>query len=302
MHGAHTVNLKWLEHLVAVEEEGSLAAAARRVHLSQPALTRSIQALEAEVGMALCDRGARGVTLTEAGRMAANRARRILFETRCLTRDLALVHEHQIGSVRLGLGPLPAVILLPDVLCAMYRDSPKLRVVAQVDAAQTLLAALHAEQLDFIVAERRTMPVSTALKVQRLLPEQSGLFVRSGHAFCEGRVTRDQVREAALVSVPLPAGVHEQLRTSLGCKPGEDLPFQVESNDFRALAHLTCQSDAVLLAPVRAIRKELKSGVLVRLELPVAATMEFAIVHLAQRTLAPAAQRVVAAIEAASFL
>ena len=99
------MNLKRLEHLIAVAEEGSVAGAARRVHLSQPALTRSIQALELEAGMPLCDRGTRGVMLTAAGRMVVERARRILFETRCLTRDLTLVRQHVIGNVHFGLGP-----------------------------------------------------------------------------------------------------------------------------------------------------------------------------------------------------
>src|SRR3954468_15583695 len=61
--GRIALNLKRLEHLIAVVEAGSLAAGARRVHLSQPALTRSIQALEAQAGLPLCERGPRGVKL-----------------------------------------------------------------------------------------------------------------------------------------------------------------------------------------------------------------------------------------------
>ncbi len=125
---------------------------------------------------------------------------------------------------------------------------------------------------------------------------------RSAVLLCRKRVTRAQVREAALISVPLPARVHQQLRKTLGCKPGENLQFQVESNDFRALAHLARHSETILLAPVRAICEELESGALVRLELPefAGSTMDFDIVHLAQRTLAPAAQRAVTTIEAAT--
>jgi len=294
------LNLKWLEHLIAIEEEGSMAAAARRVHLSQPALTRSIQGLEAEAGVALCDRRARGVTLTMAGRMAADRARRILFETRCLERDLTLVREHQIGNVQIGLGPLPAVILLPDMLCTMHRDWPKLRISAEVKSAPVLLTALHAEKLDFIIVERRAIPMEAELKVWRLRPDPSGLFVRADHPLSGKRVTRAEVREAMLVSVPLPAQGHALLRKVLGCKPGESLPFQVESNDFHALAQLTCQTDVVLLAPARALRKELETGALIQLDLLEfsGATMEFAVVHLAQRTLSPAAERAIAAIDA----
>lgn len=296
------MNLKRLEHLIAVAEEGSLAAAARRVHLSQPALTRSIQALEAEAGMPLFDRGARGVTLTSAGRMVAERARRILFETRCLSRDLALVQQHEIGSVQLGMGPFPAAILLPEVLSAMNRQWPKLRVTAEVNSAPALLAALHAETLDFLVAEHRTIPPVAELEVRRLRPERSGWYVRPDHPLSRGRVTPALLREAALVSVTLPPYGHGQLRRLLGCRPGETLPLQVECNDFRALAHLARHSDAVLLAPARALRAELEAGALVPLELAgsPAMTVEFVIVRLAQRTLSPAAERAVAVVEAAA--
>ncbi|MDF3832120.1 LysR family transcriptional regulator [Cupriavidus basilensis] len=294
------MNLKRLEYLIAVAEEGSLAAAARRVHLSQPALTRSIQALEAEAGMPLFDRGARGVSLTSAGRMVAERARRILFETRCLARDLTLVSQHEIGSVQLGMGPFPAAILLPEVLSTMSRDWPKLRITAEVNSAPALLAALHAETLDFVVAERRTIPPVAELEVRRLRPERSGWFVRPDHPLCRGRsrVTPAQLREAALVSVTLPPYGHGQLRRLLGCRPGESLPFQVECNDFRALTRLACHSDAVLLAPARALKAELEAGALVALDLAgsPAMTVEFVVVHLAQRTLSPAAERAVTVV------
>ncbi|WP_420998242.1 LysR family transcriptional regulator [Cupriavidus sp. 30B13] len=295
------MNLKRLEHLIAVAEEGSLAAASRRVHLSQPALTRSIQALEAEAGMPLCDRGARGVTLTAAGRMVAERARRILFEARCLSRDLTLVREHEIGSVRFGLGPFPAAILLPEVLGALNRDWPKLRIAAEVGNAPALLDALRAETLDFLVAERRTIPQDVELTVRAMPPEPSGWFVRPAHPLAGARVTPAQLRDAMLVSVPFPEYGHGQLRRLLGCRPGESLPFHVESNDLRALTLLACRSDAILLAPERALREELASGALQALELPGAAgtPLHFVIAHLAQRTLSPAAERAVAAVMAA---
>ena len=293
------MNLKRLEHLVAVAEEGSLAAAARRVHLSQPALTRSIQTLEEEAGAVLFDRGTRGVTLTAVGRMVTERARRILFEAHCLTRDLTLVRQHEIGSVQIGLGAFPAAILLPEMLCELHRQWPRLRIATEVSHPAALLEALHAEQVDFVVVEHSTVPTSPELEIQRLPAESGGLFVRKGHPLAGRAVSLPTVREAALASVVFPPETHERLRKVLRCKPGEALPFQVESNDFRALTYLVKHADAVLLAPARAVREEVEVGNLIPLDVPdlPAVTMQFAIVRLAQRTLSPAAERAVAAIE-----
>jgi DNA-binding transcriptional LysR family regulator len=295
------MNLKRLEHLVAVAEEGSLAAAARRVHLSQPALTRSIQALEDEAGAVLFDRGARGVTLTTVGRMVTERARRILFESGCLARDLALVRQHEIGSVRIGLGAFPAAILLPELLSQLHRQWPKLRIATEVSHPGALLDALHAEQVDFVVIEQSTVPTAAELEVVRLPAGPGGVYARAGHPLAAGPVSLATLHEAALVSVVFPPDTHERLRKLLRCKPGEELPFQVESNDFRALTHLVRHADALLLAPARAVREELvEAGRLVALDIPELPeiTMQFAIVRLAQRTLSPAAERAVAVIEA----
>jgi DNA-binding transcriptional LysR family regulator len=293
------VNLKRLEQLIAVAEEGSVAAAARRVHLSQPALTRSIQVLEEEAGLQLCDRGARGATLTAAGRMVVARAQRILFETRCLRRDLTLLRQHVIGSVQVGFGPFAAASLLPELLCNLHRDWPKLNVTADINDASVLLQALHAEMLDLMVVSPRVIPQTADLEVHRLRPEQAGFFVRASHPLCgAGQVTPTQLREAALVSAPFPPRGQAALRKLLGCRSDDKLPFRLESNDLRALTHLACHSDAILLAPVRALRTEVAAGALVQLEIgdSDALALQFAVVHLAQRTLSPAALRTLEAL------
>ncbi len=300
MRETHTLNLRRLEHLVAVAEEGSLAAAARRVHLSQPALTRSIQALEAEAGMALVDRSARGVTLTAAGKMATERARRILFETRCLARDLMLTQQHEMGGVEFGVGPFSAATLLPEVLCALQRDWPKLRVKAVVGDGPALFAALRAEQLDFVVVDHRTIPVGEDLEARRLAREEVGCFARRNHPLGRRDVSVAQIHEAVLVSVLFPDHAREQLRKALRCRPGENVPFQVESNDVSALAYLASRSDAVLIAPKRALATQLRSGDLVQLSVPDMRSMvaQFSIARLTPRTLSPAAERAVAAFVA----
>src|SRR3982074_1764810 len=104
----HEVNSRRLTHLIALAEEGSFARAAQRVHLSQPALSRSIQTLEEEIGLRLFDRAARGVAITSAGKLILWRARRVLFETRCLARDVELLKTHEFGQLRAGLGPYAA--------------------------------------------------------------------------------------------------------------------------------------------------------------------------------------------------
>src|SRR3954463_12987035 len=102
------VDLKRLGHLVALADECHFARAAARVHLSQPAFSRSIQLLEDQVGMRLFDRETGNVQATPAGLFLADRARKLLFDARNLQRDTELYRDASLGDTAFGAGPFPA--------------------------------------------------------------------------------------------------------------------------------------------------------------------------------------------------
>lgn len=74
------MSLTQIEYFVAVAEEGHVGRASRRMHVSQPPLSRQIRALEDELGVALFDRTPRGMVLRDEGRRFLARARRVLEE------------------------------------------------------------------------------------------------------------------------------------------------------------------------------------------------------------------------------
>jgi DNA-binding transcriptional LysR family regulator len=104
-----------------VVEAGSLTGAARRVHVSQPAVTAAIQKLEGALGVTLLERGARGVTPTDAGRKLLGHARRI---DDLMNEALAGVTERheRLGPLDIGASTTIAAGLLP-MLIARFRES-----------------------------------------------------------------------------------------------------------------------------------------------------------------------------------
>ncbi|CAG4900930.1 LysR family transcriptional regulator [Paraburkholderia gardini] len=296
----HEISSRRLTHLVALAEEGSFARAAERVHLSQPALSRSIQALEDELGMKLFDRATRGVAVTAAGRLLVERARRVLFETRCLFRDVELLAAHELGEVRIGLGPYVAAILLPDLLVEFAKRFPKIKVSIELGDGDVLLAKLRTEQIDFLVTDRRVPPVVPDVTMHRLPRHEGGWFVRPGHPLLKGAaVPLSALREFPLVSVSLPPVMKDALHRMLKFRSHEQIPLQTECNDIAVLKGVVAQTDAVMFSTASAVRRDLGARRLARVTLSNAPRMglEFALVSLAERTPSPAARSALAIAE-----
>jgi DNA-binding transcriptional LysR family regulator len=296
------MNLRQLEHVVALAEDGSFARAALRVHLTQPALSRSIRAIEDELDMVLFDRTTREVKITPTGQIVVQRAKRILFETRGLVRDVDLLKNHRIGSVSFGAGPYPAAVLLPSVLSGFAQSHPKLKINASVDRLNGLLAALRSETLDFVVVDVRSTPPSSEFELIVLPKLHAAWFVREGHPLAGiGDLETRHLHNYPIVSVPLPDAMREGLRKWLRCAPNHEIEFQLVCNDVHLLKDYTRQTDSLLLLTNRAPSSPSRNDGLVALPVQNRSPLwlQFAVVHLAGRTLSPAAQEAVLAIQRA---
>ena len=116
------MDLRKLKHVVALSEEKNFSRAADKVHLSQPAFSRSIQSVEEEVGLPLFIRNNSEIMTTPAGAFLTERAKKILFENRTLERDLELFKNKQIGDLAFGFGPFPASTFLKEILSKHFND------------------------------------------------------------------------------------------------------------------------------------------------------------------------------------
>lgn len=106
--------------LVAIADTGTLSKAAEIVHISQPALTRSIQKLEAEWNVTLFDRQKNKITLNQTGELAVQYARRILEDVNTMTNAIQ-AYERSLRSISIGsCAPGPLLELLPELTERFY--------------------------------------------------------------------------------------------------------------------------------------------------------------------------------------
>lgn len=117
-----------LEHLLLIVEHGTFTAAARRAHLSQPALSASIRRLEDDVGARLLHRGRGGAELTAAGVAFLPRAKAALAAIEDARRAVAEIEGLGAGEVRLGAGATACTYLLPKTLARYRKRYPGVRI------------------------------------------------------------------------------------------------------------------------------------------------------------------------------
>jgi DNA-binding transcriptional LysR family regulator len=141
--GSIGLELRQLRYFLGVVDYGSVAAAARALHIAQPALSRQIAAIEKELGIRLLDRMPRGMKLTAAGLELALRAREIVTRAGQLKAQIALATLGHTGSLRIGV--MPGYSWLPMLNHAMKsigNNTPNIRYVIE--------SHLSAEQVELI--------------------------------------------------------------------------------------------------------------------------------------------------------
>lgn len=146
--------LEPLRHFALVAQHGTFTAAARHAHVSQPALTASIQRLEAQMGGRLLDRGPGGATLTAAGAALLPRARAALAAVEEGRRAVAEVMGLTAGSVRVGAGATVCTYYLPRTLAKFRAAHPGVQILLREATPEDLLDALEAGELDMVILAR----------------------------------------------------------------------------------------------------------------------------------------------------
>lgn len=141
-----------VDYFLAVAEEGTLRAAAQRLGVTQPALTKAIRRLEDETGVTLFDRRARGVSLTVYGEALARHCRHLRATLRDADEELAALRLGIAGHVRLGAGPSWHRAVLPEAIAVFRAERPDVRLHITGGLDEGLKAQLRAGGLDVVLA------------------------------------------------------------------------------------------------------------------------------------------------------
>lgn len=291
------MNLQQITHFLALAETGSFSRAAEQVHLTQPALSRSIAQLESELNGPLFERLGRSNHLTPVGQLVAARARRIQQELAELKRSSELVQSEAAGQVSLGLAPTPFELLGAPLMRHFAEHHPRLKLTLGAGSHARQIEGLRRRHLDALVIHERNVQDWAGLQAQHLPPLRIGLICRAGHPLAAAR----PLKARQLADYPLAAsgaGLSPEILREMKAYTGADFDLAQQlhfrADQVSALFDVVRFSDVVFFGVVEVWRRWLDRNELVELSLPRTLNLSsrFAFVTLEGAAWSPALQRV----------
>jgi len=262
------LELQQLRQVVALAEHRSFVRAAAALHISQPALSRSIQNLERRFGSSLFLRSAAGVVPTDLGQLYIERARDLLRMADELEGQAIGHAAFRTGRVDVGGGPYPTDSFLGPAAARFVEQFPRVSVRLHSGNWDDLVHQLRSRTLDFFVAETSLLTSEPDLDVAPM-PVQHPMyfFARAGHPLTRSNTP---VRTADVLAWPfaapsrIPPRVLDPLLAAHregASRSAPARPFPaIECNGLAPVKRIVAASDAVSASILPCIAEDLDSG------------------------------------------
>lgn len=279
-----------LKAWLSLVETGSIRGAARRLNLSQAAVTKAIRELEADLDAPLIVRSTRGVQLTECGQQLTTRARLASAQLSLARQDIAQILGGKRGRVAAAVTPMVFLGVLPDVIARFRRRMPLAELTFDEGMMPLVLPALRDGSIDFAVAAPTVDEIGSEFEFEALETLDTVVVCRRGHPL-ERATEWPALAQAEWVmnlsTGSQHSGLLEYLRES-----GLAVPTRiVRTNTFGVCWNLMTRSDALLACPAGMLAVEpyarQVSRIPVRIALP---SLELGILKLRDMPLSLAAE------------
>ena len=194
------MNLRHIEIILAIEAAGSLRGAAKVLGRTQPALTKALRQAEADLGMAIFERGPSGVVATEQGRAVLRRGRIIQSELRRMQDELRQMQGQLDGSLTITVSPLAAARFVPAAMRRFHRRFPKVHVQISGGHEPMAFAPLRTGEVDFVIGPAPTGNRAHGLSVAEIVRTPISIVTSVTSRFAKATSVLD-LREAEWIMI-----------------------------------------------------------------------------------------------------
>jgi LysR family pca operon transcriptional activator len=277
------VDPRHLVQLYTIVEVGSFVAAAERLGLTQPGLSRNIRILEARIGVKLLNRGKHGATATDEGKVLAAYGRTLRELTQQAATIGTAVQRGDVGELRIGASFSIANGLIAEPISRFLDQRPKASIRVVPGPTPQLLQDLDGGQLDLVVGGTQLVAEQHGLRFEPLVENQLVVLCRRDHPLCRF----DPVPAASLVIARwIVCSQHDPLRvdvesgmTSLGLSRE---CVALETGSTSLVVDVLTQTDFLTMMPSAFALSLVADGKISRLKL--ATTLGLRPIGLAYRT------------------
>jgi DNA-binding transcriptional LysR family regulator len=289
------IDIRLLRHVLALNKHRNFIRAADSLHISQPALSRSIAGLEQELGFLLFDRMSSGLQPTPLGQMIIERGQGIINQEKELLREILFMQGMEVGEFSVGAGPFPFENSVCEAIARLIAQHPRLQVRVNSNSPPVIINQVIDGDIDLGVVDVRLCQGDTRLSIEPLPNRTIVCCCRRGHPLAGKR----SLELAEILSFPIVGTVFSPALANLLSAGG--LAGRVDEASGSFLPAITVDSlsaakkialgcDALLPITPNCVDAELQSGDLVIIDFN-APWMQstYGFVAKRDRTLAPAA-------------
>ena len=285
------INFDLYRVFCAVAKEKSLSAAAKKLFVSQSAVSQSIKQLETALDTRLFDRKSRGVTLTAEGEVLFQYAEQSLSLLENALEKFEELKDLKFGKVRIGASDTVCSLLLTDVLKKFHSLYPQIKIELTNDTSGQLIALLEQGEIDLALVST-PLQFDTAL-VQKEVLRIHDCFVVSGKysSLADDKLSLNELCDYPLLTLDKNSSARKHL-DEVFSKTGITLKPDIELGSIDLLAKFALSGIGVSAVIEEYVADQLASGALKKLDLDVSIpSRAFSLVTLENVTLSPAASK-----------
>ena len=258
------IDLESMQLLMAIDDHGSLGAAARSLGISQPAASARLRALEARYRLSLVARSTRGSRLTEDGQVVCSWSRAVLHESDTLQAGISALSEQHRGGVRIAASLTIAEHLLPGWIGEMQRRMPAVRTSLRVVNSEGVIEMVRNGQV--VLGFVESPAITAGMRTRQVGSDRLAVVVGPTHRWSRRRapLTVDELVQAAFVVREPGSGTRATFSRALGREP----QIALEAGSTSAVIGSAISGVGPAVVSELAVRHFVESGALV--DVPVA--------------------------------
>lgn len=284
------MKLTHIRDVLAVAESGSIRAAGRQLGSTQPAITRSIREIEHELGVSLFERHAKGVRLSEMGRVFVRRAASIQQEVRRAGEEIEQLKGGVTGEVSIALSTATIMSIMPRAVREFRRRFPDAIVKVHESFFQPVEKDLLSGRIDLYVGPLDSIKSAPQFAVEQLFENYRLIVGRKGHPLAAA-TSLEELVDARWVRPTLSSQIVEGDFEEMFSRAGLPRPnIVVNARSALITMLILADSDLLTVLPRQWVDQPLLAGVIEPLALPPLSAAPISIVRRQDMPLTPIAE------------